>query len=347
MTKKIKFKRQKKKNGEAAYICPDFLKKSDGIEKIDENGVFFLSDGSINRVYKVSYTENRTDIYKFMRLYGCDFRIYHTDGNIYMVMYMKAEGEDIYDELHRVECDFMEKLDGYGIRTEALSLDERLRLVHKCVLRHSSDSNSNIMNYTDSAGTWKNDFLMSEYEEDNMDLKNAAGGRYKMFYLKQLPLQHVQELIQDLKKFDFVETVFVQLDSVSDEEIQLFFNANYMGCGSVLHRLERRDKKLYEILNGSMADDTRSYTMAGISFMVYTAPEEDDRKIMEQIDFTIKRYDSFYEKYSLYAKQNFRDFIPFGIRRQNQTRIVESEKVDFMLPSETAVYDEELMGLIM
>lgn len=331
ISRKDRFKK-KKKSKIGASSAPIFMTDKYGLITVMDNGTFQFKNGDTNRLYKLTISEetDKRNAFNVMRNYDIPFSIFYIQDAIYLMMTIQGKDLDSAEEnFQEIEKDLFLNMKKNQISIDIILFEERMRLIHKCLINGLDKENINVTNYYENISGWKSEFLFQDH--DGFEEKYLTGDReetFRMLYIRKVQTG-IDALIHDLAKVDTIDVIKFDYEPLADQAVGEFFRNNYMGCEKELKAVSRQNPEIYDIYIGSVDDeDKRQFTMSGISILLHMRSVEEMEDTEKKIKFIMDRYECRYEYYYGLMKEIFLGFIPFKSEATKQLRLVQHNKQD-------------------
>lgn len=184
--------------------------------------------------------------------------------------FLLYEIDSSYEQFDKLVNYIMELLREENCFPALLSLNERIRLVHRGCLLGKEETHLNVTDYIKAFPECKKDFDFDKiqfYETGNELRTDIEGENCSMAVLG------VQNYPEDKNAMEKINTRILKnkytaagtriFESVPDQIVIGRMKAIYMGLDSHMVKLKKTDSEFYELFYNNMADDTARYTFCG------------------------------------------------------------------------------------
>ncbi|WP_294359710.1 hypothetical protein [uncultured Clostridium sp.] len=325
VSRKDRFKK-KKKSKIGVSSAPIFMTDQYGLINVTDR-TFQFKNGDTNRLYKVTISEDtdKRNAFNVMRLYDIPFSIFYIKNSIYLMITIHGKDLDSVEEkFQEIEKHLFLNMKKNQISIDIIPFEERMRLIHICLINGLDKENINVTNYYENISGWKSEFLFQDH--DGFEEKYLTGDReetFRMLYIRQ-EKTGMDALVHELERIAAIDVIRFDYEPVPDQAVGEFFRNNYMGCERELKAVSRNNPEIYDIYIGNVDDeDKRQFTMVGVSFLIHTQSVEEMCNVEKEIKFIMDRYECSYEYYYGLMKETFLGFIPFLSEGTKQLRLVQ------------------------
>lgn len=263
----------KKNKKEAPYYLVNQKEKGAMFlyDRLYPNG-YFVQDKIYSAVFSVNF-QNEKCILSLLRNASLDFRILNmkNEQGIMDTFFLLYEAESSYEQFDKlVDYVIEELLKEENCFPALLSLNERIRLIHRGCLLGKEENYLNVMDYIKAFPECKKDFrfdTLSFHETGNEMRADIEGEGYSMAVLG------VQNYPEDKNAMERINTRILKnnyitagiriFESVSDQTVIHHMKTIYMGLDSHMVKLKKTDSEFYELFYNNTADDKARYTFCG------------------------------------------------------------------------------------
>lgn len=257
-------------------------------DRLYPNG-YFVQNKIYSAVFSVDFQDEKR-ILHLLRNASLDFRILNIKNkqgvtDTFLLLYEAESSYEQFDKL--VDYVIEELLKEENCFPALLSLNERIRLIHRGCLLGKEENYLNVMDYIKAFPECKKDFRfdnLSFHETENEMRADIEGEGCSMAVLG------VQNYPEDKNAMERINTRILKnkyitagiriFESVLDQTVIGRMKTIYMGLDSHMVRLKKTDSEFYEMFHNNMADDTARYTFCGCMALFCA---ENDTELLEEL----------------------------------------------------------------
>ena len=290
MEKSKYFIYKKNKKEEPYYLVNQKEKKNLFLyDRLYPNG-YFVQNKIYSAVFSVDF-QNEKHILCLLRNASLDFRILNmrNEQGIMDTFFLLYEADSNYEQFDKL-ADYVieELLKEENCFPRLLSLNERIRLIHRGCLLGKEENYLNVMDYIKAFPECKKDFGFDNlqfHETGNEMRADIEGEGFSMAVLgvQNYPEdKNVMERINTrILKNNYIAAGIRIFESVSDQTVVGRMKTIYMGLDSQMVKLKKTDSEFYELFYNNMADDTARYTFCGCIALLCA---ESNTELLEELN---------------------------------------------------------------
>lgn len=197
------------------------------------------------------------------------------------------EAESSYKQFDKLTDYVIEALKKEHCFLVLLSLNERIRLIHRGCLLGKKDNYLNVTDYIKAFPECKKEFLFDNiqfYEARNEMRPDIEGENCSMAVVgvQNYPENKnaMERINTRILKNKYIAAGIRIFESVLDQTVIGRMKTIYMGLDSHMVKLKKTDPEFYEMFHNNMADDTARYTFCGCMALFCA---ENDTELLEEL----------------------------------------------------------------
>lgn len=234
---------------------------------------------------------NEKQIFCLLRSASLDFRILNIKNeqgaiDTFFLLYEVNSSYEQFDRLAEYVTETL--LKEKNCFPKLLSLNERIRLIHRGCLLGKTEKHLNIMDYISAFSECKKDFSFDkiQFYETGNEMKADIGGEgcsMAVLGVQNYPENRnaMERINTRILKNKYIAAGIRIFESVLDQMVISRMKTIYMGLESHMVKLKKTDPEFYEMFHNSTADDTARYTFCGCMALFCA---ESDTELWEELN---------------------------------------------------------------
>ncbi len=352
MGKNKHFIYRKNKKEEPYYLVNKKEKKNLFLyDRLYPNG-YFVQSKICSTVFSVDFGQDEKHILRLLRNASLDFRILsvRNEQGTMDTFFLLYEIDSSYEQFDKLVNYVIELLKEENCFPALLSLNERIRLVHRGCLLGKEEKQLNVMDYIRAFPECKKDFDFDNlqfYEAGNEMRADIEGESCSMAVLG------VQNYPEDKNAMERINTRILKnnyiaagtriFESVPDQTVISRIKTIYMGLDSHMVKLKKADSEFYELFYNSMADDTARYTFCGCIALLCAESSTELLEELHQLSEEIRSDGGNLVVYQTGKRSVYENIISAridsGYTRTVYTKNLEGMAADSLLESRNSLMD--------
>ena len=306
--------------------CPEFIKKNWDNFIMADNGICQFKNNTFDKIYEIKKEDNigmSKELFSLLRKYDINFRLYNINCKEYLRIFFNTHSiDDVWVECDNIEKIIFKEFKDIGINITSINNSDRLRIAHEFI----TEKRPVIENYIDNNQVlnWKRDLEIDLVVKEHYGLLecNNNNKKYIMFFINKFS-NKIVNFIDELQEKINIKGIMYDVFPVSDKEIKLFIESNYIGYENLLYEMQKQEPALYNVYVGNSETESRYFSLFGITFLCNVETTEE----LQIIKMLSDRYDVGIKFFHINVIDCFKEFCSIGILKYSQTRCIKSSEL--------------------